>query len=284
VLRLLVADGNKATERARVAASVGATFAESYARVLRGLAPDAEVELCMPADADPQFPRDLDAYDGVVLTGSALNIYKREPESLRQIDLVRELFARGIPVFGSCWGLQVAAIAAGGEVGPNPRGREVGFARKITLTEAGRAHPMHAQRAAAFDAPAIHGDEVIRLPADTVVTACNDMSAVQAAEIRLGQGVFWGVQFHPEYRLHDVACTLRRFGGKLVEEGFFRSLAELESYAADLDSLEADAARRDIAWRLGLGHDLLKPDQRTREIANWIDRLVRRRMSERGRQ
>jgi GMP synthase (glutamine-hydrolysing) len=283
-LRLLVADGNTAADRQRVAATAGETYAESYAKVLRAIAPDADVELCTPADADPQLLRDLDAYDGVAVTGSALNVYKREPESVRQVDLVRELFHRGVPVFGSCWGLQVAAVAAGGEVAANTRGREVGFARKITLTEAGRAHPMHAQRPAVFDAPAVHGDEVVRLPANTVVTAWNEVSAVQAAEICFGQGVFWGVQYHPEYRLHDVACTLLRYGDRLVDEGFFRTLADLQSYAADLESLEADPTRRDIAWRYGLGRELLAQDERVHEIANWVAQVVRPRASGRGRQ
>jgi GMP synthase (glutamine-hydrolysing) len=60
--------------------------------------------------------------------------------------------------------LQLATVAAGGEVAPNLRGREVAFARKIILTEACRSHAMHHRRAAGFDAPAIHGDVVTRLP------------------------------------------------------------------------------------------------------------------------
>ena len=88
---------------------------------------------------------------GVAITGSSLNIYQRDIASLRQIDFVREVFARGIPMFGSCWGLQLATVAAGGEVGLNPRGREVAFARKIALTSAGCDHRMHATRDAVFD-------------------------------------------------------------------------------------------------------------------------------------
>src|SRR5258708_35429387 len=65
-------------------------------------------------------PQPLNSYDGVAITGSALNIYNRDTESLRQIDFVRELFARGIPMFGSRWGLQLAAVAAGCEVKLNP--------------------------------------------------------------------------------------------------------------------------------------------------------------------
>jgi len=274
VLRLLVVEGNTPAGRRRIAESAGATPAESYAAVLRTIAPDAIVEICTPADGEGTTPEPLDSYDGVAITGSSLNIYQREIESLRQIDFVREVFARGIPMFGSCWGLQLATVAAGGEVGLNPAGKEVAFARKITLTPAGRDHPMHAKRDAMFDAPAIHSDIVTRLPQGSIVTARNAMSEIQAAEIRLGRGVFWGVQYHPEYGLHDVAAVIRRYGQVLVTEGFFADIGELDRYAADLSVLAANQQRRDIAWRLGLGDDIMQQSVRQTELSNWIASLV----------
>ena len=272
MLRLLVLEGNSPPGRRRIAQTAGATPGESYADLLRTLAPQAAVDIYLGADESASPPQPLDAYHGVAITGSSLNIYQREAESMRQIEFVREVFARGIPMFGSCWGLQLAAVVAGGEVGLNPAGREVAFARKITLTTEGHLHPMHARRAAAFDAPAIHSDVVTRLPADTVITARNAISEVQAAEIRFGRGVFWGVQYHPEYRLHDVASVIRRYGQTLVE-GFFADLAELERYAADLSALEADPKRHDIAWRLGLDADIVSDAIRQTELANWVSFL-----------
>jgi GMP synthase (glutamine-hydrolysing) len=275
-LRLLVAEGNTLEARSRMAVQAGETPSEGYAAALRSIVPDARIDLCFPADADPKLPAPLEAYDGVAITGSALNIYKGEPASTRQVDFARAVFARHRPFFGSCWGLQVATVAAGGEVARNPKGREVAFARKVMLSEAGRAHPLHRDREIAFDAPAIHGDEVVRLPPDATVTAWNAMSQVQAAEIRHDGGVFWGVQYHPEFTLRDLAFILRRYGQTLVDEGFFANLAALESYAAELNTLAADSARTDIAWRLGLGADILRPELRLREIGNWIAGQVRR--------
>jgi GMP synthase (glutamine-hydrolysing) len=274
VLRLLVVDGNTSAGRRRIAESAGATPAESYAAVLRAIAPGAMVDICTPADGDGTTPQPLNSYDGVAITGSSLNIYQRETESLRQIDFVREVFARGIPMFGSCWGLQLATVAAGGEVGLNPVGREVAFARKIALTSAGRDHPMHAKRDAVFDAPAIHSDIVTRLPQGSIVTAHNAMSEVQAAEIRLSHGVFWGVQYHPEYGLYDIAAVIKRYGQTLVTEGFFADLTELERYVTDLSTLAANERRRDIAWRLGFGDDITTESVRQTELSNWIASLV----------
>jgi len=275
-LRLLVAEGNTLEARSRMAAEAGETPSEGYAAALRSIVPDARIDLCFPADADPKLPAPLESYDGVAITGSALNIYRAEIASLRQVDFARTVFALHIPLFGSCWGLQVATVAAGGEVARNPNGREVAFARKVMLSEAGRAHPLHQGRDIAFDAPAIHGDEVVRLPPGAIVTAWNAMSQVQAAEIRHEGGVFWGVQYHPEFTLRDLAFILQRYGQTLVDEGFFADLAALESYAADLSTLAADSARTDIAWRLGLGADILQPELRLREIANWIAGQVRK--------
>jgi len=59
-----------------------------------------------------------------------------------QLDLARAAFAARVPSFGSCWAAQIAVVAAGGIVRANPRGREMGIARKIALTPEGRGHPM----------------------------------------------------------------------------------------------------------------------------------------------
>ncbi len=110
------------------------------------------------ADADAELPSSvgLEDYDGVTMTGSALNIYKGGAPVTRQIELAKAVFAAGVPFFGSCWGLQVAVTAAGGEVRANPRGREFGFARRIVLSDAGREHRLFAGKPAAFEAPTIH--------------------------------------------------------------------------------------------------------------------------------
>ncbi len=269
-LRILVAEGNAPEARRQNAATTGATASERYAALLRQLAPDATVDICFPSDPDPLLPATLDSYDGVAVTGSALNIHRREPESLRQIDFARSVFAQGLPMLGSCWGLQLAAVAAGGDVARNPRGREVGFARRVTLNDAGRAHRMHAGRTTVFDAPAIHADEVVTLPPETTVTASNDMSQVQAAEIRVDRSVVWAVQYHPEYSLDEVAAVVRRYGQILVDDGFFASAKDLEAYATDLSVLHADPTRRNLAARLNIGPELLLEKERVHEIANWI--------------
>ncbi|MBX9991967.1 type 1 glutamine amidotransferase [Phreatobacter oligotrophus] len=284
-LRLLVVEGNTAADRARHAASRGATPSEAYAEVLRELAPDAVCDIAFPADPGANLPDagGLEGYDGVALTGSSLNLYDMTPEIRSQIDLARQIFASGTPVFGSCWGLQVLTTAAGGVVRRNPKGREMGFARKIVPNEAGRAHPMLAGRPIAFDAPAVHQDEVETMAPGTTLLASNGMSEVQAVEIRVGEGLAWAVQYHPEFSLAEVAAIGGALGPRLVDEGFFEDMEALSRWRADLEALDADPSHQPAAWRHGFDEQLLDTSRRRTEIANWLATVVRPAKSRRGR-
>src|SRR5215831_11027231 len=240
--RLLVIEGNTAAGRARHHAAGGMVASEGYANLLRGLVAGAVVDIAYPADSGANLPDGmaLEGYDGVAITGSALHIYEGGPEVQRQIDLVRSLLDSGTPVFGSCWGLQLLMTAAGGSVRRNPKGREIGFGRAIRLTAAGREHPMYAGKADSFDAVSVHLDEVETLPPDTTVLALNAMAGVQGAEIRRGTCVAWGVQYHPEYSLRELAAIVRRTGIRLVEEGFFGAEQELGDYVKELMTLDRE--------------------------------------------
>src|SRR5689334_22614732 len=116
--RLLVVEGNTSEGRALFSAAGGAPPSESYAKLLRELLPDAITDVCYPADSGANLPdkMGLEGYDGIVITGSSLNMYDGGPEIQRQIDLVQTAFNSNTPMFGSCWGLQLLTTAAGGVV------------------------------------------------------------------------------------------------------------------------------------------------------------------------
>jgi GMP synthase (glutamine-hydrolysing) len=83
------------------------------------------------------------------------------------------------------------------------------------------------------------------------------------------------VQHHPEYRLHDIAAVIRRYGQILVDEGFFVDPAAQTQNAADLAALDAEQRRGDIAWKFALGRDIVSDDRRPTELKNWIAFLER---------
>jgi len=284
-LRFLIVEGNTRPARERHADAYGLTPAASYAAVLQEIEPGILCDIALPADAGANLPdaAGLESYDGVVLTGSALNIYDATPEIMRQVELMRAVFASRTPALGSCWGIQVGAVAAGGDVRRNPRGREVGFARNIAPTDAGRVHPMLAGRPPAYDAPTTHLDVVAVPPADCTVLAANHMAEIQAAEIRVGGAALWGVQYHPEFTLAEIGTIIDRRRQLLVDEGFFPTLEAGSAYVAELKTLHADPARRDLAWRHGLDDEVLDPVRRTAEIRSFIAHRAKPEKSRRGR-
>ena len=284
-LRLLVVEGNARSAREAHRAGFGKTPSQSYADILVSIAPDAVCDICLPADQGANLPngRGLEEYDGVAVTGSALSIYDGGEAVERQLELARAVYASKTAFFGSCWGLQLAAAASGGTVAKNPLGREIGIARNIAPSEAGAKHPMLAGRPSAYDAPCTHLDVVAVPPGETTILAANRFAPIQAAEIRHAGGIFWGVQYHPEFTLSELASILERRAAPLAKEGMFANEAQGRAYCAELRELDRDRERQDIAWRLGVQPELLDARMRLTELRNWIERRVRPEKSRRGR-
>jgi GMP synthase (glutamine-hydrolysing) len=122
-----------------------------------------------------------------------------------------------------------------------------------------------------------HGDEIEALPPGIATLASNGWTRVQALAVRRGRGEFWAVQYHPEYDLAEIAHLARARAPVLVAQGTFRDEAAAAAWAEDVLALAADAGRRDLAWRLAIDRDVTEPASRLRELANWIERLVKPR-------
>ena len=283
--RLLVIEGNTPENRALHVAAGGAAASKGYAELLQELLPSAVVDICFPADPGANLPNGeaLEGYDGVAITGSGLHVYAGGPAVTRQVELARAVLEAGTPVFGSCWGLQVLTVAAGGVVRKNPKGREIGFGRRMKLTEAGRKHPMYVGKPEVFNAPTVHLDEVETVAPGTIVLATNEVSDVQSAEIRVNGAVAWGVQYHPEYPLREIATIVRRIGLRLIDEGFFLDTKEIATFADDLDALDGNPAEKRLSWRYGISKNILDKTLRTGEVANWLQYQVLPTRAKRGR-
>jgi GMP synthase (glutamine-hydrolysing) len=268
--RILVIDGNVAKVRALLSAALGYDSGTGYANILRRIDPTLHVDVLTAADGS-SLPTGVgvESYDGVTITGSALNVYNGGEPVTHQIDLAKAVFAAGVPFFGSCWGLQIAVTAAGGEVRANPRGREFGFARRILLTEAGRKHALFAGKPVSFEAPTVHRDEIATLPPSATLLADNDFG-VQAASFTHGPGTFWGVQYHPEYDYRDIAAVAERYGQILVNEGMFTDGAALAEFAAEVRALQTNPADAPLLWKHGLGPAMRDESLRLMEIRNWL--------------
>ena len=275
MLKLLIVEGNVKELREKALNAGSIAQSDLYRNVLNSLADDLECTIVYPADENGALPLsdELGVFDGITWTGSALNIYDRSRAVDCQIDFMKLCLAQRTCVFGSCWGLQVAVVAAGGEVVANTKGLQIGIARDIRITEDGLSHPLYRGKPPVFDAVTVHLDHVVQLPAGSMVLSGNDMSQVQAIQIKQGKSLFWGVQYHPEFDLEYFACIIRRYGQLLVDEGICKDNAHVEKWASDLVAALHDENGDGLRREYSLGNDVLDAHCRLLELSNWLSFL-----------
>lgn len=237
-------------------AKAGRSAGAEYADALTFLRPDADCEIACPYEG--RMHTDLAGFDGAAFTGSGVEWNTDDPRAEPIATAMRAVFAAGLPTFGSCNGMQLAASVLGGRTGESPNGREDGMARDIRLTEAGRKHPMLEGRADGFAVPCVHRDEVRQLPEGAVTLATNAHSAVQAFAYEQGGIRFWGVQYHPEFDPADLSDRLQKW----------RPVSP--QLIADLKVAKTDA---EAAARLGTTPADQQPERRMIEFRNWMNAL-----------
>jgi len=236
-------------------------------------APGVETEIRFIADLDQPLPsdRELSGCRGCIWTGSDLTIYQVDPRVDRQIELARNLFRLGVSSIGSCWGIQMAAVAAGGIVAKNPKGREWGVAKSIIISDAGKKSRILHGKPEKFDAFIMHLDEVVKLPENTEILAGNEHTAVQAIEVFSEKGSFFGTQYHPEYNLLEMGRLIAARAKPLVNEGFFTSAEDAVGYAETMKTLYRDPDNAELRKQLDIGDDIIIRTIREQELRNWME-------------
>jgi len=275
-LRFLVLDGYAKAGRDDLAAGGASTAGKLYERMLKANCPGAEVDIIYPADADAALPQgaDIASYHGIAWTGSSLTVYHATPEVMQQIEFCRAAFKAGVPSFGSCWAAQIAVVAAGGTCAAHPQGREMFVARKISLTPEGRGHPLYRDKKSVFDAWISHDDEITHLPPGAVLLSSNDYTKVQSVSVVHDGGVFWSLQYHPEYDIHEMARLIYCRKQKLTNLGFFADMDAAQAFVDKLETLHQAPDRKDLRFQLGMDDDIIDTNVRCREVRNWIEQLV----------
>lgn len=271
--KILVIDAYDKAGRDSLTGAGGTRAGELYRHALLACAPDADIAVFTHGE-DAEIPSGLDAFDGVVWTGSSMTIHKPNPAVDEQIEIAQAGFEKGIPQFGSCWAAQLSVVAAGGTCGLNPKGREFGVTGAITISEEGKHHPLFKDRQSGFKSFSSHGDIVVSLPEGATCLAYNDFTPVQAVAIHHGAGEFWAVQYHPEFSFFEVARIGELWRRSLVKQGQFADEADANIYIAALDAMHEDPSSKETAERLGVGANLLEEDQRLNEVRNWLEFAV----------
>ena len=138
----------------------------------------------------------LAPYDFLLVMGGAMDVWETAayPWLTDEIAAIAEwVMTRDRPFFGVCLGLQLLALAAGGEVGKS-KIQEVGMG-SVALTELGRHHAMTCGLARKLHVMQWHHAEVSVLPEGAEVLAASANTEVQI--MALGSAAL-ATQFHGE--------------------------------------------------------------------------------------
>ena len=178
-----------------------------------------EVEVASVHVGDPLPP--IEAVSGVVITGSPAMVSDRAEWSERSAKWLSGIVAQdALPVLGLCYGHQLLAHSLGGEVGPNPNGREVGTLEVTFRTPDAGSDPIDGL--APLFAPGVffghysHVEVVLRPPPGAKVLARTRLDPNSAIAYGPRQ---WGVQFHPEFDREIMRRYVEARREILVAEG-----------------------------------------------------------------
>ena len=196
-------------------------------------------------------------FDGIVWTGSSLNIYDNTREIKNQILLMKKISNLPIKMFGSCWGMQLFTVCNGGEVSKNIKGREIGISYNISLNKKGKSHKMYNKKPLVFDAFASHLDHVTKLP-KKAVALCDNHYSIQS----LSGENFWGTQYHPEFNFKYTGQILKARKKLLLDEKLFSK--------NQIDSLILSYKK---PHRNSYSNSLSDFKIRTLELSNWLKYL-----------
>jgi GMP synthase (glutamine-hydrolysing) len=272
-MNILIVDGNEKKASDSYSNIGMLTQYSVYNNVLRNLLikdKDINIITIHPACLADYLPHgvNLEDFDGIVWTGSLLNIYDLGPSIERQIELAKNLFTKKNKIFGSCWGLQVLNTAAGGSIRKNPKGLEAIIANKITINQNGIDHDMYKNKPKIFDSFCWHYDEVDRLAGDVKVLSSNDKSLVQAISFQRDNSKIWAVQYHPEFDSKWIARLMQQRKILLLEEGILESsekFDELQSYLSDVEKFNH------LKKKLSISDTLIKDSLHNIELNNWLE-------------
>ncbi|WP_050523415.1 type 1 glutamine amidotransferase [Pseudorhodobacter wandonensis] len=170
-----------------------------------------------------EFPPDVKAADGWLITGSKFGAYEDHPWIPPLEDFIRASYAAHVPMVGICFGHQIIAQAMGGRVEKFTKGWAVGA---TDYDFGGKTVRLNAW----------HQDQVVEKPDAAEVVGSNDFCANAAL---LYDDRAFTVQPHPEFKPAFVDGLMKTRGKGLVPDGL------LEAATARLDEPLHDSSMAD---------------------------------------
>lgn len=156
-----------------------------------------KLDICRVHDDDP-MPVDLDGVDGLLLMGGPPNTsgLAELPWMQREVELVKEAHALGLPVVGICLGAQIIAVALGGEVEPMDA-PEAGFST-VSSSFFGSTDPILAGIPWHTPQFHLHGNQITKTPPGGTPIPLQSSKACKVQSFRVGMTTY-GFQYHFEF-------------------------------------------------------------------------------------
>jgi GMP synthase (glutamine-hydrolysing) len=207
--------------------------------LLGGWMEGVDLVTCRPYAGDP-LPTALDEYDGLVVMGGEMGAH--DDQKAAWLPGVRELIRRAstaeLPTLGICLGHQLCAVALGGEIEVNPKGRQLGLL-DVGWTPATVDDELMSGLVGPRRAMHWNDDVVSRLPDGAVQLATAGTGEVQAAR---HAPTVWGIQWHPE--VDDAIVATWAADGELTPAEQSRVLDDLVRERRELDEAWRPLAQR----------------------------------------
>ena len=254
--KILIVEGNLKEENQHFSSAGIQTHTESLRDSLGFFTKDLTTDVVNPSSDENIYKNidDLNSYDGLIWGGSSLNIYNDTPEIRRQLDFMRECQNNIKNILAICWGMQVAVTVAGGEVKRCERGAHRGIAHDIEINEEGLKHNIYKNKNKIFNTPAFNFDEVVTLPANSILLASNSINKVMGVSFKAGISNIWGIQYHPEISYEKMVSLIHFRTERLLNNKAFKDQNEIDNHVKIIeDEIKVS-----------------KLDARMRELENWL--------------
>ena len=259
--KILIVEGNLKEENQSFTEGGIKTHTESLKDSISYFTNDLEIDVVNPSSDKniSEVAKGLEKFDGMIWGGSSLNIYNDTLEIRRQIEFMRSCQNKIKKILAICWGLQVAATVAGGQVKRCMTGSHRGIAHNIEINSNGLQHPIYKNKNETFNTPAFNFDEVVKLPKNSILLASNPINKVMGVNFKSGVSDIWGIQYHPEITYDKMISLIHFRKERLLNNKAFVDEREINNHVAMIAE-ENKKSNKDL---------------RMRELENWLNYLLK---------
>ena len=259
--KILIVEGNLKEENQSFTEGGIKTHTESLKDSISYFTNDLEIDVVNPSSDKniSEVAKGLEKFDGLIWGGSSLNIYNDTLEIRRQIEFMRSCQNKIKKILAICWGLQVAATVAGGQVKRCMTGSHRGIAHNIEINSNGLQHPIYKNKNETFNTPAFNFDEVVKLPKNSILLASNPINKVMGVNFKSGVSDIWGIQYHPEITYDKMISLIHFRKDRLLNNKAFVDEQEINNHVAMIAE-ENKKSNKDL---------------RMRELENWLNYLLK---------